>query len=771
MALQNLYLLHYNNYFNRQFKRFDTIEDYEAYQVGETLEATNFNPNDGINATHIINHEWTYDTPDYLVVEDITNKTLSRWFVTDAKRSRKGQYILTLKRDTVADNIDSILDAPMFVERAMLNDDDPLIFNDENINVNQIKTGEFNLLDETRVPWIVAYVPRHNAQNLPSDVQNWETRQINVSPTAGSYNYEFNSIADMEQALGLGIKINTKAKFEIRTKLINDKRLLKFTVNNGQLTSSVTSHTSNNFFGYVGDLNNYNFGRAAYLGMLDDFNEEDYSFYTNLLATYNNKIFKVGSDYYKVEYNLSSEIETEHAIVSTSDMYQDALTYLNDYMSNVTENGTKNSIITCKETYRTIQYTLSAQLPKTTTFTISTSRCETVDAPYDMICMPYKLKDEDNPTIKVSGVDRTYDPDIHMQIAMAMSSTWGGALYDVQVVPYCPVRDLISGFQEISVRIGDINTRYNAILDANNNAVGYVFYCNKSSDSFDIDFGIYDSSDLKIASMTKVHRVCSPNYNGSYEFSPYMNGGVQYFNVDFTYLPYQPWIKLNPNYQYLYGEDFNDSRGLICQGNFSITKMNDAWANYQNQNVNFQAVFDRQIKNMKKNFKYQQIEQLAGGSAEAIGTGASMGALVGSGVGVGLGALSAVGGLADLGLSYAKYKEQRSYAKDMYKYNLQNIQAQPETISQVTAFNYNSKYVPFLEIYTCTEQEIKACEDMIKWNSMSVGRIGTLREYVRDNETFIQGSFIRLNVDDEYNVSTDINDELKKGIYIKESEI
>ena len=51
--------------------------------------------------------------------------------------------------------------------------------------------------------------------------------------------------------------------------------------------------------------------------------------------------------------------------------------------------------------------------------------------------------------------------------------------------------------------------------------------------------------------------------------------------------PYQPYIHLNPNFGSLYGEDFNDARGLILGGDFSIATLSNEWKNYETQNKNY----------------------------------------------------------------------------------------------------------------------------------------------------------------------------------------
>ena len=113
-----LYLLQYNNYYNRMVKRELTISSYMNYRVTSTLMVNpiscNFNPSDGVNTNQIIN--WDGDIPDYIVASETGDDINSRWFVVEAARKRGQQYELTLYRDTIVDYYESIKEADIFIE-------------------------------------------------------------------------------------------------------------------------------------------------------------------------------------------------------------------------------------------------------------------------------------------------------------------------------------------------------------------------------------------------------------------------------------------------------------------------------------------------------------------------------------------------------------------------------------------------------------------------------------------------------------------------------
>lgn len=89
----------------------------------------------------------------------------------------------------------------------------------------------------------------------------------------------------------------------------------------------------------------------------------------------------------------------------------------------------------------------------------------------------------------------------------------------------------------------------------------------------------YDNSlieDIKASNECDTYRLCSPNYNGVFEFSVAKNGNnVNGFHADCTYRPYNPYIYVHPNFSGLYKQNYEDARGLICGGEFSLGILND----------------------------------------------------------------------------------------------------------------------------------------------------------------------------------------------------
>ena len=186
-------------------------------------------------------------------------------------------------------------------------------------------------------------------------------------------------------------------------------------------------------------------------------------------------------------------------------------------------------------------------------------------------------------------------------------------------------------------------------------------------------------------------------------------------------------------------------------------------------------MFDRQIKNMdvqndvNRQGAYAQLitSPITGGAAGAA-IGGKTGGLYGAAAGAAIGAL---GGGITAGIDYANtikmMEENKQYAIDMYSYNLQNIQAIPTSLTKTSALTYNTRVWPFIEYYTCTEAERKALKDKIKYNGMTVMKVGQLSDYTLGEDNFYKGKLIRLpDVKLDGHMAFEIYNELNKGVYL-----
>ena len=154
---------------------------------------------------------------------------------------------------------------------------------------------------------------------------------------------------------------------------------------------------------------------------------------------------------------------------------------------------------------------------------------------------------------------------------------------------------------------------------------------------------------------------------------------------------------------------------------------------------------------------------VTGGAAGAMAAGAP-GMLGGAAVGIGMGL---AGSIADYTKTVQLNKEALNYNQDMYNYNLQNIQALPQTLSSISSYDANNKLWPFLEIYDCSDIEKDAMKNKLIYNGMKIGRIDTINNFINVNANYIKAKLIRNEVSDlDYNELNDIALELDKGVFI-----
>lgn len=794
-----LIFLTYNNYYNRIVKKEETLSDYLEYELFR-LSATNFNPADGVNTTHIINMEDGF-YPDYMIVIDETNEIVSRWFIIESDRIRGGQYTLTLHRDLVVDYYDNIVEAPCFIEKATLNAEDPLLFNNEDMTFNQIKTLEYPLKDETLSSWVVGYYAKNiDDDNLLKGTVNTNVPesvydiQISVPFANWEYNATLNPIVTDINALDYyikhqsysiaGIKVSYLQKFTSSGYHIGEKKL-KDEKPSIIFNDSLKAH------------NGIEKGIKANKDTL--YNQAQAYLKTTTLSSNQREEF----------------LKLRNVIIKDStgafyqvNIYEDTLKYeTDDVSSGALFNNLKNIVTSTGATSGSPdansfqvhasfnRYKMTAQrltyletswdIAPTETW----SPLITEDAPYNIFAIPFdscKLKTG----IMSEDIYRS-DPAYTLPIVESMIRTMGSSLYDIQLLPYCPVNYIGENLVDVKAA-----SAYTLIKDTDDNVVSFILHVPQTRISRNIQLEYYEipnpesSIETKISNECVKYRLCSPNFNGYFDFSAAKNGGVQFINVDCTLKPFQPYIHLNPNFGGLYGRDFDDARGLICGGDFSLSQYKDQWQEYQLQNKNYQEMFDRQIQNMEVQNKYQRQQDIwsaVAGTLQGGMSGAATGLMASGGnpyAAIGGAIVGTVGsglaGQADIRINQALRNEALDYTKDMFGYQLGNIQALPYTLTKISSFNNNNKIFPILERYNCTDREKEAFVNKLAYNGMTVMAIGTLQDYIGNSwsykisddadeitsKGYIKGKIIRLpEINDDFHIANEIAREINLGLF------
>lgn len=769
----NLYYLNYNNYYNRIIKIENSLQDYLQYENDRQIGA-NFSFNDNVNTEMIVNSN---NVGNYMIVTDETNTIISRWFILESRYERNGQHHILIRRDVIADNLAQILTAPMFVEKATLDNSDPMIFNSEDMTFNQIKTSETLLKDETGCGWVVGYMATSDGEG------NIYTYNTSFTPTF-PIDYVETSTASMLQEMGVSSSgvfsgpFNQNIKSNNFAVITNTNNVYGFNSSfpNAYLslrTSGNSPITNEQYEEFKSNILLNDNSRQQLSSALEEHVKSVLGFKSqseiNKLLGYNGKVLKDSNDkIYKIQIVKNEQPQLYLSI--TSDTIPSAFDELIEYFPNA-----NNESFGVYYQYPTYKVNFIDVTNQKRNINITADRYHLTQAPYDMFCIPYS----DDLEIKQNGqVLLTASKQLALDSAMALSRKYAGqasAIYDVQLLPYCPVRYCIQ--EDGSFDIKDNYVSF--ITNESNQNVGIILFANEDTFTFNIPLeNPIEINDYKMQSSTDMYRLCSPNYDGVFEFNAAKNYGVSFFNVDATYKPYNPYIHVNPNFNGLYGQDFNDSRGLIVGGDFSLPQATSAWESYQLTTKNYQASFNRQITNMEINNNVQFMMDTADaimGTISAAAQGAMAGKAMGGTLGgtagawaggVAAGTAAGVAGAIDIAANQALRSEALDYTKDQFGYDLGNIQALPNSLSKTSAFVANNKIFPFLEYYTCTEEEKEALRNKIRYNGMTVMRIGTIQEFRRPEPTYIKGKLIRLELNEDNHIINEIANELNKGVYI-----
>lgn len=822
--LSNLYLLAgFSNYANRELKYYSDLDDYLGYDA-ISFSDINFNPNDEVTTQQILNVRDSA-TFDYLVVQSQeTGEIVSRWFVIDKVRVREGQWKLTLRRDVVADNWFAVKAAPCFIEKATLGYNDPRIFNKENMTYNQIKTSETLIRDLSQCPWIVGYYSKtreeegaeqavniagsfttNNLEKLPvyeidTTIEDWYDGMVYNASNFNNFEepvvYESKNwfwrfyvkapyIDDPDFLYTSRVfEINIDHRFIFKNnKVLTDGSLAnRLTFKNTSKYTPTLSKAEERFLSALRQgSNKNNLNRLANEILANPEADEMITFLKSInglnIRTSDNKVYT---------FKISKVVTEPEFYVGNSYPNSNINTFLNNCASGGYFTGSYNS-----ETYKLyteLQYysfSLEERSDLALYYAINHDEAlRTEDAPYNIFAIPYGEVDVyDNYNQEGEQTICRTNADIAMQVAMDIQTKFPGIVYDIQILPYCPVQNLLgeSGKEIYLTSDAQYSKIYYEYGEQRREMVGLIVNVPYGKFSFDIPTEVFDltlnaavdAENQKINSECDMWRLTAPNYSASFDFSVEKNGGVERFNVDCEYKPFTPYIHVNPNFKNFYGQDYNDPRGLVCGGDFSIAAVVDQWEQYQIQNKNFQNIFDRQIQNIDINNAIQKQLDIAGAIAGTL-QGAAGGALTGSmfnkgvagGIVGGLG--SAITGAIDVGLSEKLRAESKSFAVDNYGYQLGNIQALPNTLTRVSAFNNNNKLFPVLEYYTCTDIEKEALKNKIKYDGMTVMTIGVIQDFTRPEETFIKGKIIKIPlISEDAHVVDTIKEEISNGLYIQ----
>lgn len=807
-----LYLQNYSNYYNRIIKRIEDYAELESY-TKVVMDKINFNPNDNVDTDLIVNWSDTW-TPDYMMELGENNEILGRWYVLETIRTRKGQYRFILRRDLVAEHYNDLQNSIANIDRCIVDPTNPLIYNKEPFSYNQIKKDEIPVYDRTLCPWIVGYMDDEAAHDYTGEnkIVLDETYDVDL----GTVRYEDWIYYDL---IDTDIKSNFKvSQTDVIISFANDfwtggySGCHAYQSPNSSWSSATTGNigTSNETIRYSeSTYNNVKNSSTRHTWInqttintylepnITETNRITNSDITNLNAL-NGKKVKFQNGIYIIYFNGNGT--GSH----TKDRVDDSVT---DYVVNCFQSHYDGSVKNngrCSYTYTWDRFTLGVTNVTQTArasieFKFTTSSNKLIDAPYRMFAIPLPNVTETSPSLTITYVNTNRCPvmrDIMLTLVQNLIIDLDTHLYDIQILPYCPVewnsysygipdnRSYIDFPADKWVEDRDYNwiytwegqTKFWRGIMVFPKESSFKFTVDKTIDKSDIYINnlktyneLFPLEDIKIQNETEFVRLCSPNYASVFEFSPAKNKGIKAFNIACTYKPFNPFIVVAPQFDGLYGADYNDNRGLVLAGDFSLSQVSDSWIQFQIQNKSYAESFSREITSMEREQKIQREEagwQIAAGTVTGAASGAVAGGMVGGGYGAAAGAVvggvtSLVGGILDYQNLDKRLNEQINYRKDMFMYQLQNIKAKPDTLQKTSSVNANSKYVPFIELYDCTDQEKELLRQYITYNGMTAGFCGPI-----DTSGYVRANIIRFNGDIGTHELNELNNELMKGVYL-----
>lgn len=807
--MQTLYILQFNNYYNRIVKKYDTIQEYmDNATVIDIITNVDFYKNDGISSSIIIPEIYNV-SPDYCVVYDNNSQNIeSRWFIIETKFNSGTQYKAQIYRDLIADFYNDFISAPVFIEKAIAPRNSVFILNNEDMGFNQIKTNEYLLKDFTRIPWIVGYVARDRTNpitiSIPQDsvkidynYTSFDDYAYNIYATNHFRSHIRDTVYQVQTrdySSGSSQRWNFCWGFTGARKnpLRYSGSLISTGVNEYSLTN-IAAYYQQNSTAYLMNptaimLNLEAAAKATASDWssfgIDAIANTHTALETENILAENGKIMQVGDKYYQIR--IATINNDNNNIITFTVPYNSSLglkfqAVMNsyDYWSST---STTAFILQGRSDFLQVYYdeidiaAYSVTIPANTTHLI--------DAPYDMFTIPYPSVDGVFYYSNGTTTSRVRPKDI-LKFVQALQVQLGSNLYDLQLLPYCPISNYIN-----------YNAAYYNYLDLANatdeeyqeiGTSGALVWCTDSSFEININpysdfYTIYDvpepsqdAIEFKVEHECNFYRLVSPNYNGTFEIKSTSNDGLTNFTATCAYKPFTPYIKVSPQFNRLYGQDFDDARGLILGGDFSLPAVSDAWIEYQINNKNYQVIFDRQIENLEFNNKLSLRNQTVSSvvSAASMGVtggllGAQAGGVYGAIAGAAIGTVtSGIGAAIDIDTLKKQQAETLDYTKDQFGYNLGNIAARPQSLTKVSSFNPNNKIFAFLEFYTCTEEEKEALRNKIKYNGMTIMSIDTIANYQQLEPTYIKARLIRLDsINADYHEVLTLAEEMNKGVFI-----
>lgn len=703
---------------------------------------------------------------------------------------RRDIWQITMIRDLVSSKYDEILNSKMLVSRLGLDRSklDPLLFIDEQMQLSEVKANQLmlselkgcksygyllvwtrNSLDGT-IEWESSKVATRNydisvetlndlpiyANNAPLKLLTEKNVRTAKFPYPGrliigrldeTYTQQYNVSVDHEKVIWsdanveqdrdwISILINSDTD-------LNDNRVLN-TIGNILLTKSNGGVFVNNYLSYRGKIV---FERST--------------------GKYYKLTLEDGVSFEKVYPFTIAEVE--QIVNLSSDKFE----------LSETKPGYKIVERTVKYVFTELPYTEEPLNHKFLGYN------NVIDQPFQMMFIPILEGGQ-----FISGNDTLESNPIFVQhLLYDLITKYAGdnaKLIDIQVIPFSPIDGYSNSWNE-TTKVFNLNTSsVKETISLNGNIipifeVSYASYGKKIPMEILVD-------DYKISQKRK-YILTSPSGAGTYDFSLSKNSGLEGFLIDVDLRPYSSFHRIQPIFKGMYGANFTDTRGLIWQEDTSLTQISSAWETYKRQNINYLKSFNADIDFRRSNQALQHeanwgnfgfdagkriieagvtattfaAETVAndawfgvkGGAAGAVGAGAIMG-----------GAL-AMEGMEAGQVAYNNHMESKmlnneiDYTRQQFNYQLGSIRAIPENVEKVSGIFQTNMYVPYLQVFEPTSDEISYYTNYLDTYGVNVGTMVDLKSREFD---FLQGTVIKYGgviTNEEY---TELCSQLVRGV-------
>ena len=661
-----------------------------------------------------------------------------RWFVTGITQLRTKKYQISLLRDVISESPEIWKEEEAYISAGIASDFNK--YKRWNLPYTNTKVKQERLNFGGKSSFFVYYV---NEQVLSND-STLSENDLNIKgasiPGIGSANVDFqvdnlNEIPYFEYVNAGNVNLWTNHKADTRFKMARGYTYV-YTYTNGSMSNGVRND----------DYYNSNYAViSTYPGVIDNNTNNCKTNFTtavrNFISNYENSL---GSIISQTETNsLLNYVDKNIFNTADSKMYTIRCTSnVTNYNINLSQAqtgtlssalqsinwggatlGNKNgSYFTFKSSSTTYSFTLEE---------IGTA--STYD--FNFIAGARKLPKSAVKCLNIVSSGTILDSDIAQALMQAQLNgvngissqpeniTDGanvGRIIDIQYLPFCVAKET------------------NENVKINNTAMVSQFL---SNDDYTYYTNLPDLTNIN--KETDTIKIVSPSRASQFLFRPYDNDGNMEFTTKVTLKPFSSIIYIRPSTKGLLINDWDDKDCLIINEDFSLTNVTNAWTQYIYNNKNYSNIFERELQGREFERTWERRIEQAQQKAD-IWSARNLSSEKARAATGNLPIISNVAGaiantmadpiymqMAQLDRQYneAVYQEGMSLSRDMFEYQMENLQSQPNIPSKITTIDVKFLDGVYLEFYSTNDTELLAIQNYYRYNGNRIDAYGSFSNY------------------------------------------